>query len=265
MSLRIAVLGAPGRMGRQVVEQVLRSDDLVLAAAIARDGSDLVGRDAGTLCGLEAGVPLTVVSDGLGQADVVVDFSLPEGTLAALPGLDGRPLVSGVTGFDTDALDTLHRYASTGPLLHAANFSTGVNVLLSLVAAAARALPDFDIEIVEAHHTRKVDAPSGTALALGRAAAEARGWNLDAVRTDGRTGRVGARPHEQIGIHALRAGVITGHHEVWLAGPTEQVQLVHTATSRDVFAAGALRAARWIAGRAPGTYVMADVLGLSGA
>lgn len=261
--LPVAVLGASGRMGQRVVQQILDSDDLALACAVCRADSNSLGADAGLLAGrAKAGVPLTTVDAGFGDARVVVDFSLPGGTLAALPYLGRRALVTGTTGLDAAQLAALHAHADAGPLLHAANFSTGVNVLLALVRAASRALSDFDVEVVEAHHTRKVDAPSGTALALARAAAEARGWDLEAVRRDGRVGHTGARPAREIGLHALRAGGITGHHEVWLGGPSEQIQLVHTAASRDVFAEGALRATRWIAGRPPGLYGMSDVLGL---
>jgi 4-hydroxy-tetrahydrodipicolinate reductase len=148
-------------------------------------------------------------------------------------------------------------------VLTAANFSVGVNVLLSLVATAAAALgPEYEVEIVEAHHRRKEDAPSGTALALGRAVAGARGVELDAVRRDGRSGRPGARPAGEIGFHALRGGSIVGEHQVWLIGEMDRLELVHRAADRALFAEGALRAAAWLAGRAPGRYSMRDVLGL---
>ncbi len=262
--LGVAVLGASGRMGRRVVQQVVDAEDLQLTAALVSPSSSALGVDAGVLAGRDAcGVTLAPVSAGPSGADVVIDFALPSGTLALLPILGDAALVTGTTGLTSAELTTLHGHATRGPLLHAANFSTGVNVLLALVGAASRALPDFDIEIVEAHHTQKVDAPSGTALALASAAADARGWALEDVRSDGRVGRTGPRPAAQIGLHALRAGAITGHHEVWLAGPEERIRLEHTASSRDVFAAGALRAARWIAGRAPGFYSMRDVLGLT--
>ena len=263
MSLAVAVLGASGRMGRRVLQQVLDSEDLVLVAAVGRSASPTLGVDAGVLAGRErCDLPLTPIEAGFAAAQVVIDFALPEGTLAALPKLEGRALVTGTTGLSADPLDELGRYAQIGPLLHASNFSTGVNVLLALVRSAAAALPDYDIEIVEAHHSRKVDAPSGTALALAECAAGARSWDLDSVRQDGRVGRTGARAKEEIGIHALRAGGITGHHEVWIAGQSEQLRLVHSAGCSDVFAQGALRAARWIAGRPAGRYTMAQVLGL---
>jgi 4-hydroxy-tetrahydrodipicolinate reductase len=261
--ISIAVLGASGRMGRSVVARVLDAPDLELVAAIGRSGSPSLGLDAGLLAGRGVcGVAITAIEAGLGDADVVVDFALPAGTLAALPHLGGRALVSGTTGLDADGLERLAGHALRGPLLHAANFSTGVNVLLALVRSAAAALSDFDVEVVEAHHRGKADAPSGTALGLARSAAEARGLDLEAVRQDGRVGRTGSRPPEQIGLHALRAGGVVGHHEVWLAGPDERIVLTHAAGSREAFSAGALRAARWIVGRPAGAYSMADVLGL---
>ncbi len=263
-TLPIAVLGATGRMGRLVVQQILDSDDLSLAAAIASDTSDALGLDAGVLAGRSpAHVPVTPVDAGFSDARVVVDFALPEGTMRALPHLGDRALVTGTTGLDAAQLDALDAHTTRGPLLHASNFSTGVNVLLALVDLAARTLPEFDVEVVEAHHTRKVDAPSGTALALARAAATAREQDLETVRKDGRVGRTGPRTSGEIGLHALRAGSITGHHEVWLGGSAEHLILTHTAGSRDLFATGALRAARWIAEQQPGRYAMADVLGLA--
>jgi 4-hydroxy-tetrahydrodipicolinate reductase len=252
-------------MGRLVVHQVLEASDLTLVVAAASPTSDALGVDAGVLAGhREAGVPITPVDAGFSNARVVVDFALPKGTLSALPHLGARALVTGTTGLDADQQSLLDAHAANGPLLHASNFSTGVNVLLALVALAARTLPDFDLEIVEAHHTRKVDAPSGTALALARAGADSRGVSLDAVRRDGRVGQTGPRPPGEIGLHAIRAGSITGHHEVWFGGASEHLVLTHTAGSRDLFATGALRAARWIADQPAGTYSMADVLGLAG-
>jgi len=231
-------------MGRRVLQQVLDSDDLVLAAAVGRSASEALGVDAGVLAGrARCGVPLSPIDAGFADAQVVIDFALPEGTLAALPQLEGRALVTGTTGLSVDQLEELGRYAQTGPLLHASNFSTGVHVLLALVRTAAAALPDYDIEIVEAHHSKKVDAPSGTALSLAESASR-------------------GQSREVVGIHALRAGGIIGHHEVWIAGQAEQLRLVHSAASRDVFAQGAVRAARWVAGRPPGRYAMAQVLGL---
>lgn len=261
MSLRVAVLGS-GRMGRLVIQEVLEAPDLTLAEVLTRPGSDAIGTDAGVLVGKPA---CGVLVEGLTrapQADVVVDFSLPAGLDAALDLLSGAALVSGTTGLSPETTAKLNRYAQRAPVLHAANFSTGVNLLLDLVERAARALPDYDIEVVEAHHRHKRDAPSGTALALGRAAARGRGITLEDHLVHGRQGETGERPAGQIGMHALRLGDVAGEHTVWLAGPGERVAIGHIATSRATFARGAVLAARWLAGRPAGAYRMAQVLGL---
>lgn len=258
----VAVMGAAGRLGRRVIARVIDDPELELVAAIGRSGPTL-GVDAGILAGRPAmGIPVTALDDGLGSSAVVVDFSLPAGTLALLDVLGDRALVSGTTGFDDAGLEAITARSRVAPVLHAANFSTGVAVLLALARIAASALPEWDAEIVEAHHRMKQDAPSGTALAVGRAVAEARGVPLESVRQDGRSGATGPRTPGAIGLHALRIGGIVGHHELWLGSPDEHLTLGHTAGNRDVFAAGAVRAARWIAGREPGAYGMSDVLGL---
>lgn len=262
MTLRVAVLGASGRMGRQVIRQLHDADDAQLVAAFTHPASARLGADAGELAGVDrAGVPLAVLDRPV-DADVLIDFALPAGLAAALPHLGTTPLVSGTTGAPPELLRALDDLP--GPWLLASNFSTGVNVLTALVAAAAAAVPDFDIEIVEAHHRRKVDAPSGTALTLARAAAAARDQEFARHRVDGRSGSTGPRPSGEIGLHALRGGSITGHHTAWLAGPGERLQLTHEAEDRSVFARGALRAARWIVDRPAHRYTMHDVLGLSG-
>ncbi|MCA9569365.1 MAG: 4-hydroxy-tetrahydrodipicolinate reductase [Myxococcales bacterium] len=250
-------------MGRAVLREVLEAPDLELVAAVTHAGSAHLHADAGVLAGLPAvGIPVTPIGPVLAEADVVVDFALPSGTLAALPHLGSAALVSGTTGLEPTDRDRVLGHGAVAPVLLAANFSVGVNALLALVEAAARSLPDFDVEVVEAHHRRKVDAPSGTALALARAAADARGVDLERVRQDGRVGRTGPRRDGAIGLHALRGGSVTGHHTVWLAGEGERLELTHEAASREVFARGAVRAARWIAGRPPRCYSMRDVLGL---
>ena len=204
----VAVLGATGRMGRLVVAEVLAHPDTTLAAAVTRPGHPLLGTDAGEVAGAgRSGVALAEVGpDCFGTATVVIDFSLPEGLAAALPHVGRRALVSGTTGLPARTVDSVQAQAGKAPVLVAANFSTGVNVLLDLVARAAQALPDYDIEIVEAHHHHKVDAPSGTALALGHAAAEARGITLEEAQVNGRSGDTGPRRAHEIGLHALRAG-----------------------------------------------------------
>ena len=246
--MRIGLLGATGRMGRRVAALAL-ADGHTLHAAIGHDGGEV------------AGVPVTTVGPGcFDGCDVVIDFSLPEALAAALPHLGDVPLVTGTTGLSDPTAAALRAQATTAPVLAAANFSTGVALLVELARRAAAALPDYDVEITETHHRLKQDAPSGTALALASAVAEGRGVALDAVRRDGRTGRTGVRPVGEIGLHALRGGDVVGDHEIFLLGPGERVSLGHVATSRDTFAAGALRAARWLVGRPPGRYSLADVL-----
>ena len=199
------------------------------------------------------------------DADVVIDFSLPEGTLAAIPHLGACALVTGTTGGGAELEWALDQQSKRSAVLSAANFSTGVNVMLDLVERAARVLDDaYDIEIIEAHHRRKRDAPSGTALALAEAAARGRGVALGDVACRGRDGVTGERPRGEIGLHAIRGGDVAGEHAVWLAGPGERVMLGHVASSKVTFVHGAIRAARWVSGRAPGRYTMAQVLGLAG-
>lgn len=259
---RVAVYGAPGRMGRAVIRRVVDTPGLSLVAAVGRVGSSSVGVDAGVLAGIPA-LGLSVEPAGPGclrDAEVVIDFSLPHGLASLIDQLDGRALVSGVTGaVDAAQLDAAARRSA---LMFEANFAAGVHVLADVVARAARALPDYDVEVVEAHHRRKVDAPSGTALLLGRAAARARGQDLASVARHGREGHTGVRGAE-IGFHAIRGGDVVGEHTVWVAGEGERLLLGHVSTSRDVFANGAVRAAAWLAGKAPGRYRLADALGLT--
>lgn len=259
--MRVAIVGA-GRMGRLVAGEVLSAGDLELVGIHGRVHSDAIGIDVGVLAGLPpCGISVSALPARL-DADVVVDVSAPEGLRATLRSLDGAALVTGTTGIPDALQRDLESYASRAPVVQAANFSTGVNLLLDLVARAARALPDYDIEIVEAHHRHKRDAPSGTALALGRAAAAGRGALLADLAVHGRVGDTGERPVGPIGFHALRLGDVVGDHAVWLGGPGERLCLGHVATSRRTFAQGAVRATRWIVGRPPGVHGMADVLGL---
>ena len=259
--LGVAVLGATGRLGTQIVARVLGSPTLRLAAAVTRAGHPKLGQDAGAAAGAtRAGVPITAVASGcFNDAHVVIDVSTAGVIAHAAAFLVGRPLVSGVTGQTPDARIALMAHAAEAPVLIASNFSAGVHVLADLVRRAAAALPDHDVEIIEAHHRGKVDAPSGTALLLAEAAAAARGRTLDdaVYGRRGRTSRGG-----EIGIHALRGGDIVGEHQVWLAGDGERLLLGHTATSREVFAVGALRAAAWLVHQPPGTWGMPDALGL---
>lgn len=264
MNLRVAVNGAAGRMGRLLLADLMEHDGLELASATERPGHPDLGRDAGALCGKwQLGVALSEVSaEGLRGADVVVDFSLAAGIPTLMAALDGQALVSGTTGLDAGQLQLIEDYATRAPVVRASNFSTGLNLLLGLVARAAALAPDYDVEVVEMHHRLKRDAPSGTALALAEAVASARGTVLEAVGRHGRVGETGPRAQGEIGLHALRGGDVIGEHTVYLAGPGERLQLGHFATSRAAFASGALRATLWVAGRAPGLYDMRDVLGL---
>jgi 4-hydroxy-tetrahydrodipicolinate reductase len=266
LTLRVAVHGASGRMGRRVVAIVAETADVALAAAIDRGSASMVGQDAGALAGLGTiGVSLTDRLEDLRLADVVIDFSLPEGTatLAAACAEYGVPLVSGTTGLDVPAESALDSLAADLPVVHAPNMSVGVTILFHLAArATALAGAEFDAEIVEMHYRHKVDAPSGTAARLARVVADAKHVSMTSAARYGRSGRPGARGPGEIGVMALRGGDVVGEHTLVLAGPGERIELTHRAHSRDIFAQGAVRAARWVVGRAPGRYAMEDVLEL---
>jgi 4-hydroxy-tetrahydrodipicolinate reductase len=258
--MRLAVVGASGRMGRAVVRLAHAAGDEVVCAIASTE----VGRDAGELAGV-GGIGTPVV-DGLAalessRADVLVDFSVPAvvQSLAPLAASVGVPIVSGTTGLGDEGVDALDRASKRVAVLWEPNMSLGVHVLARLVAQAVSALPDFDIEIVETHHRAKIDAPSGTALRLVEAAQRARSSATRLVH--GRRGVPGARASEEIGVHALRGGDVIGDHVVYLLGTGERIELVHRATTRDLFAQGALRAARWIVGRPAGRYGLAEVVG----
>lgn len=259
MSLAVIVSGADGRMGRTLRRLIRDDDGLELIAGIDREEVEAPG-DARIRRVEDAG-------DAVAAADVIIDFSAPAFLRSLLEAhgdaLAGTALLVGTTGLDASDEALLDRVAAASPVLVAANFSVAVNLLLVLAEQAARALDgQYDIEVVEAHHRRKEDAPSGTALALGEAVARGRGVELAAVRRDGRSGRPGARPNGEIGFHALRGGSVVGHHDVHFLGDLDSLTLTHHADDRSLFAAGALRAARWLAGREPGRYSMRDVLGL---
>jgi len=250
-------------MGQQVVAAVLAAADLELCAAYERPDSEMIGWDAGIVAGGQpCGVAVGALDDGI-DCDVLVDFSLPAGLAQALDLLTGQALVTGTTSVPADTVNRLVRYSTSAPVVVAANFSTGITLLLDLAARAAGALADFDVEIVETHHRHKRDAPSGTALALGRAVAAARHQDLDQVACYGRHGETGERPAGEIAFHALRGGEVIGEHTLVLAGAEERVVLGHIAASRATFAAGSVRAARWVVEQPPGRYTMRDVLGLS--
>jgi 4-hydroxy-tetrahydrodipicolinate reductase len=258
--MRLAVVGASGRMGRAVV-RLARSAGIDVVCAI---GASDMGRDVGELAGI--GPIGTSVVDGLAalehaRADVLIDFSAPGvvPSLAPIAAEAKTAIVCGTTGLGDGERQALARAAERVPVLWEPNMSLGVQLLAKLVAQAALALPTWDIEIVETHHHAKVDAPSGTALRLAEVAQRARASATRLVH--GREGRPGARASEEIGMHALRGGDVIGDHTVHLFGGGERLELTHRATSRDVFAHGAIRVAQWIAGKPAGRYTLADVLG----
>jgi 4-hydroxy-tetrahydrodipicolinate reductase len=254
-------------MGGAVVRAIQASDDCRLVAAIDKPGSARVGKDAGEI---SAAGPLGVtvtdsLESALGLKSVIIDFSNPAASLEFLRSAAKKhvPVVIATTGFDDKQLAEIKRLALRTPTLLSANTSLGVNVLVSLLGKAAKMLgDDYDVEIVEAHHRFKKDAPSGTALALGRAVAAALGRDLDKVVVNGRRGIVGERGKKEIALLSVRAGDIVGEHTVIFGGIGERLEFIHRAHSRDTFARGALRAAQWLAMQKPGLYGMQDVLGL---
>lgn len=263
--MRIAVTGAAGRMGRSLIEACTRSEGARLVAAVERPEVTGIGTDAGGLAGVgELGVPLRTSLDG-SEFDVLIDFTSPVATLANLEYCRqaGRRIVIGTTGLDDAGKRALARAAEDIAIVFAPNMSPGVNLCFRLIDLAARVLGDaFDIEIVEAHHRHKADAPSGTAVRMGEVVARALGRDLKEVAVYGRKGISGERPREAIGFSSLRAGDIVGDHTVLFAGAGERIEITHHAESRMTFANGALRAARWLMERDKGLYDMQDVLGL---
>jgi len=269
--VRVAVAGAGGRMGRALVDAVVAHPGLALTAALDVPGSPALGHDAGEGCGRATGVVVAAdVDAAVARADVLIDFTRPEGTLAHLAACARHRVaaVVGTTGLDAAQKAALAGFGREIPIVFAANMSVGVNVLLSLVESAARALgPAFDIEIVELHHRHKIDAPSGTALRLGEAAAAGAGVRLGDHAVYARHGVTGERKPGTIGFATLRGGDVVGEHVVVFAGTGERVELAHRATSRQLFAGGALRAALFVAGKRArgehGVFDMPEVLGLA--
>src|SRR5436305_3373742 len=265
--VRIGVIGCTGRMGRMLVAEICSGEGTALAGGTASPGSANIGRDLGELAGIGL-IGLAVGDDPaklLGACDVAIEFTTPAATAAhaTLAADLGKPIVIGTTALDAEQDSAVRRAAERMPIVWAANTSLGINLLLGLVAeVAARLGPDWDIEIVEMHHKGKIDAPSGTALALGRAAAAARGVDFAAAAQRGRDGITGARKAGAIGFAALRGGDAVGDHQVIFAGIGERLELAHRATNRAIYAKGAVRAARWLVGQPPGLYGMKQVLGL---
>ncbi len=255
----IAILGASGRMGRTLIQTALSMPAVQLSAAIDRWDSPELGEDVGS------GVTLAHDLSAASAFDVVVDFSSPEATLAALDVCcrQKKAMVIGTTGFSPEQKKKIEVAARDIPICLSANFSVGVNVVLKLLEQAAHTLGDaYEVEIIEAHHRQKTDAPSGTALRMGEIIAQALNRDLKAVAVYGRKGQTGARDRKAIGFATVRGGDVIGDHTVLFLGEGEQVEIAHKATSRSNFALGALRAACWLNGKKPGFYSMQDVLGL---
>jgi 4-hydroxy-tetrahydrodipicolinate reductase len=256
--MRVAIAGAAGRMGQALIEALRGDPELQLAAALEVPGP-AVGRE---ISGVRIGAD---VSAALAASDLLIDFTRPEGTLAHVRACKAQKkgMVIGTTGFSAPQREEIEDAAKAVPIVMAANFAVGVNALFKLAGDAARILGEaYDVEIIEAHHRQKVDAPSGTALQLGKAVASVLGRDLSKDAVHGRAGEPGARPAREIGFHAVRGGDIVGEHTVLFAGIGERLELTVRSQSRATYATGALRAARWLRGRKPGLYDMQDVLGL---
>jgi 4-hydroxy-tetrahydrodipicolinate reductase len=266
--MRLIVAGAGGRMGRTLIKAIADTTGVVLAGAVDAPGSAVIGRDAGELAGLGAN-GIAVATDPaplLERADGLIDFTIPAATIAfaEIVARAGLVHVIGTTGLSPENETLIATAARRSVIVKSGNMSLGVNLLAALVRRVARTLDqEFDIEILEMHHNRKIDAPSGTALMFGRAAAEGRNIDLAARSERGRDGETGARKAGDIGFASLRGGTVVGDHTVVFAGPAERIELSHKAEDRMIFARGAVKAALWAKGKPPGLYSMADVLGLS--
>jgi len=266
--IKIGVVGCGGRMGRMLVSEAHAAGGFRVAAGSEAPKIPFLGKDVGELAGIGT-LGIAVVPDAAAMfrdAEIVLDFTVPAASVAhaKLAAETGCALVLGTTGLDAAQGAAVREAAKRAPILWAANFSLGVNLLLSLVEQAARALgEDYDIEILEMHHRHKVDAPSGTALVLGEAAARGRGIDLSSRSERVRDGHPGARKTGNIGFAVLRGGDVAGEHSVIYAAPGERLELTHRASTRQIFARGAIRAARWLAGKPAGLYDMKDVLGLA--
>lgn len=266
--VRIAIAGAAGRMGRNLVQAAQQSQQAQLSAGSVRAESTLIGVDVGELCG-EGKLDIALVDDlatVIDQFDVIVDFTTPASTLAnlALCHQYGKKIVIGTTGFSEEQKAQIAEFAQTLPIVMAPNYSVGVNLVFKLLEKAAKVMGDYcDIEIIEAHHRHKVDAPSGTAIGMGEAIAGAMGNKLSDVAVYAREGITGERTRNEIGFATIRAGDIVGEHTAMFADIGERVEITHKATDRMTFANGAIRAAVWLDSKEPGFYTMTDVLSLN--
>ncbi len=262
MTARVCVLGPSGRMGRAVLDASAGRSDVKVTAAVDRDGASVIGTQVAP--GVNASADLI---SGLAACDVYIDFTSPDATrLAAHAAMErGLPAVIGTTGLGAEHERAIAELAQVAPVVVAANFSLGVNLVLGLVRQAAKMLgPEWDAEVVETHHRAKRDAPSGTALAIARAIAAGHGVDYDTVKRHTRDGDVGARPRGEIGVSSVRGGDVIGEHVASFFGAAERIEIAHRATSRTIFAAGALKAAAWVVGKPPGRYDMLHVLGFAG-
>jgi len=265
--MRVAVIGASGRMGKNLITAIHEAQGVSLGAAVLKPGSSLIGADAGEIAGVgKIGVAaVAALADCVDDFDVLIDFTSPSLTLenAAFCAEHHKAIVVGTTGLNESEKAALNEAALHSAVVFAPNMSVGVNLTLKLLATAAQILgDDYDVEIAEAHHRHKVDSPSGTALRMGEVVAEALGRNLKDCAVYGREGLTGARTQKEIGFETIRAGDVVGEHSVWFATEGERIEIVHKASSRMTFAKGAVRAARWLEGKSAGMYDMQDVLDL---
>ncbi|MDA0674917.1 MAG: 4-hydroxy-tetrahydrodipicolinate reductase [Proteobacteria bacterium] len=266
--MKIGIVGCGGSMGRALVQGVIAAPDMDLAGASGRPGSAIIGRDAGEVAGAgKAGIAVVADADWVFKgADAVIDFSVAGAVQnhAALAAKHGTPLVIGTSGISADQQKAVADAAQKVAIVQAANMSVGLNLVLGWTEQVARILgPEYDVEILELHHRKKVDAPSGTSLALGRAAARARGVDFAKAQVRGRDGDIGPRPAGAIGFSVIRGGDSLGEHTVIFAGTGERIEIAHRASSRAIYTSGALKAAAWLKGRKTGLYSMLDMLGLS--
>jgi 4-hydroxy-tetrahydrodipicolinate reductase len=267
--IKAVVTGAAGRMGSRIINVLSTAEDIRLSGAVERKGHPLLGQDSNGPAGLPAGGVLTVITDDLSTAlksgDVLIDFTFPEISLEHIKACaeQGKPIVIGSTGFSKDQLETVRNYVQNIPCVLSPNMSVGVNVCFKVLADIAKTLGhDFDMEIVESHHRMKKDAPSGTAIRMGEVLAGALGRDFRQVANYHREGVTGERTKDEIGMQTIRGGDIVGEHTVYFIGMGERIELTHRAHTRDMFARGAVRAAKWVVGKKPGLYDMQDVLGL---
>ncbi|MCY6395170.1 4-hydroxy-tetrahydrodipicolinate reductase [Actinobacillus pleuropneumoniae] len=267
MTLKIGIVGAGGRMGRNLITAVQNAEGVELGAAFERKGSSLVGADAGEVAGI--GATGVKISDDLNQNtnfDVLIDFTRPEGTLEHIKFCvaNGKKMVIGTTGFDYAGKQAIQTAAEQISIVFASNYSVGVNLVFKLLEKAAKVMGDYcDIEVIEAHHRHKVDAPSGTALSMGEHIAKTLGRDLKTHGVFAREGITGERKRDEIGFATIRAGDVVGEHSVWFADEGERVEIAHKASSRMTFANGAVRAAKWLNTKQNGLFDMADVLDLN--